>query len=134
MVRYSNTVGFWNLRPMPARAISGSLMVSRSSWCPKRARAGMGFVPQGREIFSRLTVEENLRMGLAYKSAGTPIPAELFLSLAGSHSLVVVEHDMTFIEKIARKVTVLHEGSVLAEGTMDQVQNDQDVIDVYLGA
>lgn len=44
----------------------------------ERARAGIGFVPQGREIFSRLTVEENLRMGLAYKSAGSPIPAELF--------------------------------------------------------
>jgi urea transport system ATP-binding protein len=44
----------------------------------ERARAGMGFVPQGREIFGRLTVEENLRMGLAYKSAGTPIPSELF--------------------------------------------------------
>ena len=43
-----------------------------------RARAGIGFVPQGREIFARLTVEENLRMGLAYKSASTPIPAELF--------------------------------------------------------
>lgn len=43
-----------------------------------RARAGMGFVPQGREIFARLTVEENLRMGLAYKSASTPIPDELF--------------------------------------------------------
>jgi urea transport system ATP-binding protein len=44
----------------------------------ERARAGIGFVPQGREIFARLTVEENLRMGLAYKSANTPIPAELF--------------------------------------------------------
>ena len=44
----------------------------------QRARAGIGFVPQGREIFARLTVEENLRMGLAYKSAGTPIPAELY--------------------------------------------------------
>ena len=44
----------------------------------QRARAGIGFVPQGREIFARLTVEENLRMGLAYKSAGTQIPAELF--------------------------------------------------------
>jgi urea transport system ATP-binding protein len=44
----------------------------------ERARAGIGFVPQGREIFSRLTVEDNLRMGLAYKSASTPIPAELF--------------------------------------------------------
>jgi urea transport system ATP-binding protein len=44
----------------------------------QRARAGMGYVPQGREIFSRLTVEDNLRMGLAYKSASTPIPAELY--------------------------------------------------------
>ena len=44
----------------------------------ERARAGMGYVPQGREIFARLTVEENLRIGLAYKSASTPIPPELF--------------------------------------------------------
>ena len=44
----------------------------------ERARAGIGFVPQGREIFSRLTVQDNLLMGLAYKSASTPIPAELF--------------------------------------------------------
>ena len=59
--------------------------------------------------------------------------AELFVSLAGKHSLVVVEHDMAFIETIARKVTVLHEGSVLAEGPMSQVQNDPRVIEVYLG-
>jgi urea transport system ATP-binding protein len=59
--------------------------------------------------------------------------AELFLSLAGKHSLVVVEHDMAFVEKIARTVTVLHEGSVLAEGDMKQVQNDPRVIEVYLG-
>ena len=44
----------------------------------ERARAGIGFVPQGREIFARLTVEENLRMGLAYKPSGTPIPPQLF--------------------------------------------------------
>ena len=59
--------------------------------------------------------------------------AELFISLAGKHSLVVVEHDMAFVSKIARKVTVLHEGSVLAEGSMDHVQNDPRVIEVYLG-
>jgi len=59
--------------------------------------------------------------------------AELFLSLAGQHSLVVVEHDMAFIGKIARTVTVLHEGAVLAEGPLDQVQNDPRVVEVYLG-
>jgi urea transport system ATP-binding protein len=59
--------------------------------------------------------------------------AELLTSLAGMHSVVVVEHDMDFVRSIARKVTVLHQGSVLAEGSMDEVQNDQRVIEVYLG-
>jgi urea transport system ATP-binding protein len=59
--------------------------------------------------------------------------AELFVSLKGHHSLMVVEHDMAFIKSISEKVTVLHEGSVLAEGTLEQVQNDERVIEVYLG-
>ena len=59
--------------------------------------------------------------------------AELLNTLAGTHSIMVVEHDMDFIGRIARKVTVLHEGSMLAEGTLDQVQNDEKVIEVYLG-
>lgn len=59
--------------------------------------------------------------------------AELFLTLKKHHSLVVVEHDMSFIERISEKVTVLHEGSVLAEGTLAQVQNNEKVIEVYLG-
>jgi urea transport system ATP-binding protein len=59
--------------------------------------------------------------------------AELFKSLAGDRSVVVVEHDMEFIGSIANVVTVLHEGSVLAEGTMDRVKNDERVIEVYLG-
>jgi urea transport system ATP-binding protein len=58
---------------------------------------------------------------------------ELFRSLAGKHSLVVVEHDMAFIEQLGGRVTVLHEGSVLAEGDLASVQNDQRVIEVYLG-
>ena len=58
---------------------------------------------------------------------------ELFQSLAGKHSLVVVEHDMHFVESIAQKVTVLHEGRVLVEGSMDAVRNDARVVDVYLG-
>ncbi len=59
--------------------------------------------------------------------------AELFLSLKGKHSLMVVEHDMSFICAISEIVTVLSEGSVLAQGTLDQVQNDERVIEVYLG-
>ena len=64
--------------------------------------------------------------------------AELFLSLQGAHSLVVVEHDMKFIHALthddpAKKVTVLHEGGVIAEGAMYKVKNDPRVIEVYLG-
>jgi urea transport system ATP-binding protein len=59
--------------------------------------------------------------------------AELLTSLAGEHSVVVVEHDMEFVRSIARKVTVLHEGRVLAEGSIDQVQSDPKVVEVYLG-
>ncbi|GAA6135394.1 urea ABC transporter ATP-binding protein UrtD [Oceaniserpentilla sp. 4NH20-0058] len=59
--------------------------------------------------------------------------AELFKKLAKKHSLVVVEHDMDFIAALDCKVTVLHEGSVLAEGSLESVQNNQEVIEVYLG-
>ncbi len=65
--------------------------------------------------------------------------AELFLSLEGTHSLVVVEHDMKFIGELTqggrngKKVTVLHEGSVLAEGSLAEVQANDKVVEVYLG-
>ncbi|WP_193199296.1 urea ABC transporter ATP-binding protein UrtD [Nostoc sp. MG11] len=58
---------------------------------------------------------------------------ELLLALAQSHSILVIEHDMEFVRQIARKVTVLHEGSVLCEGSFEEVQNDSRVIEVYLG-
>ncbi len=59
--------------------------------------------------------------------------SELLRSLAGEHSVVVVEHDMAFVRSIAKRVVVLHEGSVIAEGDMDMVQNDPKVKEVYLG-
>ena len=58
---------------------------------------------------------------------------ELLIRLAGKHSIVVIEHDMVFVRQIARKVTVLHQGHVLCEGSVDEVQNDERVIEVYLG-
>jgi urea transport system ATP-binding protein len=57
----------------------------------------------------------------------------LLVTLAESHAILVIEHDMEFVRQIARKVTVLHQGSVLCEGTIDEVQNDPKVIEVYLG-
>ncbi len=59
--------------------------------------------------------------------------AELLTSLAGKHSVVVVEHDMDFVRSIAKRVTVLHQGRVLAEGSMDDVQQNPQVVEVYLG-
>ena len=59
---------------------------------------------------------------------------ELLLALAGQHSVVVVEHDMEFVRSIANRVVVLHEGRVLVEGSMEDVQADPRVIEVYLGA
>jgi urea transport system ATP-binding protein len=73
------------------------------------------------EPVAGMTDEETARTG------------ELLLGLSGTHSIIVVEHDMDFVSSIARKVTVLHEGSVLAEGPMDKIKNDERVIEVYLG-
>jgi len=59
--------------------------------------------------------------------------AELLRSIAGEHAVVVVEHDMEFVKALGCKVTVLHQGSVLAEGSIEHVSADPQVIDVYLG-
>ena len=80
----------------------------------------------------RLLLVDEPVAGMTHKE--TERTAELLNSLAGKHSVVVVEHDMDFVRTIARKVTVLHDGSVLAEGSMDEIQNDQRVVEVYLGA
>src|ERR1700730_13725246 len=58
---------------------------------------------------------------------------ELLMSMAKKHTLLVIEHDMTFVRQIAQTVTVLDEGKVLCEGTVDEVQSNPKVIEVYLG-
>ncbi len=59
--------------------------------------------------------------------------AELLNRICKGRSVLVIEHDMEFVARIAHKVTVLHQGKILAEGNMDSVQNDPRVIEVYLG-
>jgi urea transport system ATP-binding protein len=102
--------------------LAGSLSHGQKQWL----EIGMLLMQEPRlllldEPVAGMTDEETMRT------------AELCMSLAGQHSVVVVEHDMDFIARIARTVTVLHEGSVLAEGPMDVVQADPRVIEVYLG-
>lgn len=63
----------------------------------------------------------------------TDLTADLLKSLAGDHTVLVIEHDMEFIRRLESPVTVLHQGHVLCEGSMDQVQQDPRVIEVYLG-
>ncbi|TVS05082.1 MAG: urea ABC transporter ATP-binding protein UrtD [Cyanobium sp. PLM2.Bin73] len=63
----------------------------------------------------------------------TDLTADLLKSLAGDHTVVVIEHDMEFIRRLDTQVTVLHQGHVLCEGRMDDIQRDERVIDVYLG-
>ena len=65
--------------------------------------------------------------------AETAQTADLLREINRTHSVVVVEHDMDFVRALAARVTVLHEGSVLAEGSLDHVSNNQRVIEVYLG-
>ena len=61
------------------------------------------------------------------------LTADLLQRICRNRSMIVIEHDMDFVKKIAHKVTVMHQGKILAEGPMDKVQSDPKVIDVYLG-
>jgi urea transport system ATP-binding protein len=113
-----NVIGLVTLREAPARILSHG----QKQWL----EIGM-LLMQNPEL---LLVDEPVAGMTPHELERT---TELLLSLAGEHSIVVVEHDMSFVRSIARRVTVLHEGQVIAEGDMDKVQKDPRVIEVYLG-
>ena len=106
----------------------------------ERARRA-GLLSHGQKQFleiGMLLVQEPHLLLLDEPAAGmtdaeTEYTAELFRQLAGKHSLMVVEHDMGFVETIADRVTVLHQGRVLAQGSLREVQANEQVIEVYLG-
>ena len=105
----------------------------------RKARAGALSHGQKQWLEIGMLLMQNPRLLLVDEPVAGMTPqevertAELLTSLAGEHSVVVVEHDMEFVRSIARRVLVLHQGSVLAEGTMDEVQANARVIEVYLG-
>jgi urea transport system ATP-binding protein len=104
------------------RRVAGSLSHGQKQWL----EIGMLLMQNPR----MLLVDEPVA-GMTHDE--TERTAELLTSLAGEHTVIVVEHDMAFVRSIARRVTVLHQGSVLAEGSMGQIQNDPRVVEVYLG-
>src|SRR5215204_1536942 len=109
------------------------------------AELGIGRKFQKPTVFDSHTVWDNLELALkgprgvfatlfhAPSAEETAETATLLKRIATTHSVIVVEHDMTFVRDLGVKVTVLHEGSVLAEGSLDQVSANERVVEVYLG-
>jgi urea transport system ATP-binding protein len=119
--RIANTLETIKLLPEAARP-AGLLSHGQKQWL----EIGMVLMQEPQlllldEPVAGMTDDETLRS------------AELFVSLAGRYTLIVVEHDMDFVARIAQRVTVLHEGSVLAEGSMEQIQQNDQVVEVFLG-
>ena len=104
------------------RSIAGSLSHGQKQWL----EIGMLLIQD-----QRLLLLDEPVAGMTDRE--TEATAALVLSLAGARTVVVVEHDMEFVRSLNSRVTVLHEGSVLADGTIDHVQNQPAVIEVYLG-
>jgi urea transport system ATP-binding protein len=119
--RIDEMLGVIGLAPL-RRSVAGTLSHGQKQWL----EIGMLLMQEPQ----LLLIDEPVAGMTRRESERT---AELLLSLAGKHSVIVVEHDMEFVRSIATRVTVLHEGRVLAEGDMDVVQNDPRVMEVYLG-
>lgn len=131
---------FYRLRPAEREKIESILetinLTDRAQW-----KAGALAHGQKQWLEIGMLLAQNARLLLVDEPAAgmtdeeTHRTGELLLSLAGHHTIIVIEHDMTFVRQISqgRKVTVLHQGRVLCEGPVDHVQNDERVIEVYLG-
>ena len=102
-------------------------------------------IPQPEQLQQGLKIPDTVTLDVTVTSRNNPKPvagltdreteetSALILGLAKDRTIIVVEHDMAFVRSLGARVTVLHEGSVLAEGTLADVQNNAQVIDVYLG-
>ena len=107
----------------------------------EKAEVKAGFLAHGQKQWLEIgmLLSQNAKLLLVDEPAAgmtdeeTYKTGELLLSLAGKHSIIVIEHDMVFVRQIATKVTVLHQGTVLCDGTVDEVQNNEKVVEVYLG-
>jgi urea transport system ATP-binding protein len=153
---YENLSVFQNLEVSfpEGRSVFGALMFKRSEKVQERVGAiaqeiGLqdcldteaGLLSHGQkqwlEIGMLLMQEPELLMldePIAGMSARErDITAQLLKRICTNRCVIVIEHDMEFVKQIAHKVTVMHQGKILAEGSMDKVQNDPKVIDVYLG-
>jgi len=115
--------------------------VAKTIGLADRLDAKAGFLSHGQKQWLEIgmLLAQNPRLLLVDEPAAgmsdeeTAKTGELLMSLAGKHSIIVIEHDMVFVRQIARTVTVLHQGSILCEGTVDEVQANERVIQVYLG-
>lgn len=115
--------------------------VARTIGLEGRMEAKAGLLSHGQKQWLEIgmLLAQNPRLLLVDEPAAgmsdeeTAKTGELLMSLAGRHSIVVIEHDMVFVRQIARKVSVLHQGSLLCEGTVDEVQSNDRVVEVYLG-
>jgi len=146
LVSREGIAGPWPLLRAGARAAPRLRELIARFALQRSALRAAGALPHGQKQWleiAMLLMQEPKLLVLDEPVAGmsdeeTERTAELFISLAGEHSLVVVEHDMSFIHALTqdnprKKVTVLHEGRVLAEGPLAQVQANEQVVEVYLG-
>ena len=136
--RHARAALFWRERPETCSRIDDILQTIRLSGVRHRVAGGLSHgQKQWLEIGMLLAQEPKLLLVdepvAGMTDAETHQTAELLKEINRDRTIVVVEHDMTFVRELGVKVTVLHEGAVLAEGSIDQVSQNERVIEVYLG-